>query len=199
MNKMDEMILAVAREDLLGEGDSRSFQGFQTNEVDVLSHIPYVEKRRGDLEEDATYKQLISYVIIRAKAENKILTYQRIGGGDARLHLNSSIGVGGHANKVTDAQTMKEIMLENALRELHEEVTISNEAHVELTHIGFLNDDSDEVGRVHVGVIYEASVESIENVQVAETETLEMHWSTVDELKNDATLENWSKILVPHL
>ncbi len=47
------------------------------------------------MEEDPSYKQLISYCLLENE-HGEILVYERLsGGGEARLHGQSSIGVGG--------------------------------------------------------------------------------------------------------
>ncbi|MDN8777049.1 NUDIX domain-containing protein, partial [Staphylococcus aureus] len=82
-------------------------------------------KRRGDMEEDPSYKQLISYCILENE-DDEVLVYERLtGGGESRLHGLSSIGVGGHMNDVPEAVTFEEVIRENAARELEEEVGLN--------------------------------------------------------------------------
>ena len=45
-----------------------------------------------------------------------------MGGGESRLHGQSSIGVGGHMNDVIGANSVNEVLRVNAQRELEEEV-----------------------------------------------------------------------------
>lgn len=199
MGKMDEMILAVPRKALFGADDEKVFQGFISEPTSLLKGLTYEVLRRGDLEENPKYKQLITYVVVEAVAEKKVLVYQRIGNGDARLHLNSSIGVGGHANDVDNVEGINECMVENALRELFEEIHIKDHDSITLHRLGYINDDSNDVGKVHVGVVYKVTVPSVADVEVAETDTLSMAWETKEQLLANETLENWSKILVPHI
>ena len=100
MNKNDEQILVVKRDQFL----PRKVQGYRT----LHEFAPYLElmlrnievKRRGDMEQDPTYKQLISYVIVK-NAKGETLVYQRLtGGGENRLHGLASVGVGGHMNLI---------------------------------------------------------------------------------------------------
>ena len=59
------------------------------------------------MEEDPSYKQLISYCLLENE-NDEILVYQRLsGGGEERLHGQSSVGVGGHMNNVVGADSMK--------------------------------------------------------------------------------------------
>ena len=64
------------------------------------------------------------------------------GGADARLHEHWSIGVGGHLN-LGDGDLL------GGLR--REEVEADFEPQPRL--VGLLNDDTTEVGRVHLGVV----------------------------------------------
>ena len=53
--------------------------------------------------------------------KNEILVYKISGGGESRLHGQSSIGVGGHMNDVIGANSVNEVLRVNAQRELEEE------------------------------------------------------------------------------
>ena len=59
---------------------------------------------------------------------DEILVYQRLsGGGEERLHGQSSVGVGGHMNNVVGADSINEVLRVNAQRELNEEVGLSED------------------------------------------------------------------------
>ena len=70
-------------------------------------------------------------------------------GGDARLHGKASIGVGGHLNPVDDGE---DALMAGLRREWHEELETDWEPEFEL--VGLLNDDSNPVGAVHLGVVF---------------------------------------------
>ena len=62
------------------------------------------------MEEDPSYKQLISYCLLENE-KNEILVYKRLSdGGESRLHGQSSIGVGGHMNDVIGANSVNEVL-----------------------------------------------------------------------------------------
>ena len=106
-------------------------------------------KRRGDMEEDPAYKQLISYCIITN--DDETLVYKRLeGGGESRLHGLLSIGVGGHMNDVAEEDDIEGKLRINAARELSEEVGLA-EDDVKNIEIHAINDDDNEVGKVHIG------------------------------------------------
>ena len=76
-------------------------------------------------------------------------------------------------------------------REIHEEVRLDK--HGELVSRGFINDDSNSVGSVHLGACFTLNVEG--EVLVRETEKLEGLWMTVPELKdNYDSMETWTQI-----
>ena len=76
-------------------------------------------------------------------------------GGDPRLHRRASIGVGGHLNPVdvADATAGRADPLAAGLwREWREELEADWDPDFSL--MGFLNDDRNPVGAVHLGVVF---------------------------------------------
>lgn len=187
MNKNDEQILVIPRAKLLEE----DFYGFKhfSEFKEFSNKLKYIEvKRRGDMEIDPNYKQLISYIIVRNE-KGDILTYKRLkGGGESRLHSRVSIGIGGHMNP---HETLSEYPLleENARRELQEELGTD----AELTLLGFVNDDTNDVGEVHFGVVYLATVKE-SDINIAETDTLEVAFT--DGVYYLDNLETWSELIL---
>lgn len=108
-------------------------------------------------ENDPSFRQLIPYIVVRNR-RGRILCYQRKNGGEKRLDAKWSIGIGGHVNDGDSG------WLGGVIREIREE--LSGVGVVALTGngigpesslhgpIGFIRDDSDAVGRVHLGVLY---------------------------------------------
>jgi predicted NUDIX family phosphoesterase len=113
----------------------------------VAAHGRYLA--RPDAEADPSHKQLIPYVVVR-DGEAVFLMRRSRAGGDPRLHDRASIGVGGHLNPV-DAGS--DPLLAGLQREWNEELEAPWEPDFRL--IGFLNDDSNPVGAVHLGVVFE--------------------------------------------
>ncbi len=84
-----------------------------------------------------------------------------------------------------------ELLMRGLERELFEEVAIEKRG--ELIPCGFINDDSNAVGSVHLGLCYKTEVEGA--VAVKETEKLEGFWSTAAELSaRRGELETWANI-----
>ncbi|RIN34693.1 NUDIX domain-containing protein [Staphylococcus succinus] len=202
MSKFDEMITVVPRT-ILFNSEKNQFNGFldknsaKGQEVfDTLSK--YEIKRRGDMEEDPTYKQLISYCILENE-HDEILVYERLsGGGESRLHGQSSIGVGGHMNDVLGAESINEVLRINAQRELEEEVGLPDHKSQNLAYIGFINDDTNEVGEVHLGVVFKIKVSSID-VEAKETDTLRIKWVDQSKIDNYDEFETWSSLILEAL
>lgn len=199
MSKMDEIIVVVEREKLF-DNEKLAFQGLLTDDVFLEAIGSNMEEniqtmRRGDAEENNKFKQPIPYGII--KRGNEIFVYKRLsGGGETRLHEKTSIGVGGHMNDIEDCLSLQHLIAENLLREITEEIEIKSDS-CDLEVIGLINDDLDEVGEVHIGVLSVIHIPEGTEVKVKETDQLEGYFLTVEQLnspKHFETLENWSKI-----
>ncbi|MEM6363460.1 MAG: phosphoesterase [Planctomycetota bacterium] len=118
---------------------------------DQLSYRP-----RSEMETDPSFKQLIPYVLMQwtddQTGDVQLFAYTRGGGsGESRLHAQRSIGVGGHISE-EDADGDADPYTTGMKRELDEEVVIDS-SYVD-SREGLLYDDSNEVGRVHLGVIH---------------------------------------------
>ena len=202
MSKYDEQIIVVPR-DILFEQESNAFNGFLTKndpqgEAIFNTFSNYEVKRRGDMEEDPSYKQLISYCLLENE-NDEILVYQRLsGGGEERLHGQSSVGVGGHMNNVVGADSINEVLRVNAQRELNEEVGLSEDRSQNIEYIGFINDDTNAVGKVHIGVVFKIKVKS-SDVEVRETDTLKINWVSQDEINDLNHFESWSALILKDL
>lgn len=202
MSKFDEQIIVVSRE-LLFDNEKNTFNGFLSKNDGQGEEIfntfkNYEVKRRGDMEEDPSYKQLISYCLLENE-NDEILVYQRLsGGGEERLHGQSSVGVGGHMNNVVGADSINEVLRVNAQRELNEEVGLSEDRSQNMEYIGFINDDTNAVGKVHIGVVFKIKVKS-SDVEVRETDTLKINWVSQDEINDLNHFESWSALILKDL
>ena len=201
MSKWDEQILVVNRKELFNNEENH-FYGFIEKEDEKTRKIidtfeSYEVKRRGDMEEDPSFKQLIGYVLLKDVNTSEVLVYKRlVGGGEARLHGKASVGIGGHMNEV-EGKSIFEMLKINASRELNEEVGVSEEEALEnLQFIGLINDDETEVGQVHIGVVYEYKVDK-KQVEVKEDDTLVIRWVSSAEAKKEENYETWSEFLKP--
>ena len=113
---------------------------------------------------------------------------------EQRLHNKLSVGVGGHLERTQDLEGQDDPVELGMRRELNEEIETSVDGQIE--YLGLLNDDTNEVGRVHLGVVYRASVKPEETV-VRETEKMEGDFWSIEQLEQEwDRLESWSRIVL---
>lgn len=181
-----EQVLVVPRE-LVPE--QASWYGLRTDGIDaflavVAEHGRYAPRTAMEL--DPSFKQIIPYLVLRDD-ERYFLMRRTKAGGDARLHDRWSIGVGGHVDPV-DAD-----LAGGLRREWHEELVADFEP--VFTPYALLNDDTTEVGAVHLGVVILAEAGG-RPVSVRETEKLSGAFATPAEIAAGAEqLETWSRIV----
>ncbi|GIN12050.1 hypothetical protein J26TS2_19170 [Shouchella clausii] len=201
LGKMDEMIVVAPRKHVF-HNETLAFQGVVSEREQVATIMNrlnrhFSEMRRGNAEEDTTYKQPIPYVVIRRGKE--IYSYERLsGGGEARLHNQLSIGFGGHMNAIMSSSFI-EMLEANTHRELHEELIFDASKQKAMKTIGLINDDANEVGRVHLGILSVLDLEEDTDVSIRETNQLAGRWATLEELSAQPMydrLESWSKFVV---
>lgn len=156
---------------------------------------------RAQAEKDPTHKQLIPYVLMTCGG--KCLTYVRgKRAGETRLVGNRSIGIGGHINPVDD-----EVPLFNVdYRQVYEAAVqreVAEEVNVETTHadriVALLNDDTNEVGQVHLGVVHLWSLEA-PSVSKREQMITQMEFMDLEALAAvRETMETWSQLCLDGL
>lgn len=179
-----------------------AFEGFQPESDRYLQAMlaPGANffMERPQAEEDPTHKQLIPYSLLHH--EGKFLSYQRGGkSGEKRLAAKRSVGIGGHINPIDQSHDgLMETMYFNSIeRELAEELVVRGEHSQKV--IGLINDDSNEVGQVHLGVVHLFELSDPE-VQSNEDAIQDLRWMTLQELSGAREqLETWSQICVDHL
>ena len=197
----EEHILVVSRALLDSLGD---FQGLSLEPERYLASLLDPAHNfflpRGPAEEDPAHKQLIPYCIFHH--QGKVLRYTRgKKGGEARLHALGSIGIGGHVNREdAGAEHLGEqTYLQGIAREIEEEVAFDG-AYTQRV-VGLLNDDSNPVGSVHLGIVHWIDLLADEpNLRPNEAPILDAQFYTPEELANMADhLETWSRFCLPHL
>jgi predicted NUDIX family phosphoesterase len=161
---------------------------------------------RAEAEINPFFLQIIPYIILLS--EDKIFLYRRgeIGSED-RLHGKYSIGVGGHINPEDDPDGQPFYAFVNgAARELREEVGVNVSIDtLEGSAIGLLHDDSNDVGRVHLGVVLTIKVGAAmaaDMLKTCENTMLEAQWIPLYELENPqlaTQFETWSGFVAKHL
>jgi len=155
---------------------------------------------RSEVEKNPDYKQLIPYVIM--SYDGKYLSYVRgKRAGETRLVGNRSIGIGGHINPSDDMPLFNTDFRETYLAAVDREV--AEEVSVETKHtnhiVALLNDESNEVGSVHLGIVHYWALDG-PNVSKREQMITQMAFMTPAELQEVRdSLETWSGLCVDHL
>jgi len=149
---------------------------------------------RPEAENDPSHKQIIPYVTL-CRGDEVFVTRRLKKGNETRLHGLLSIGIGGHINPETDGQG-EDVLYRGMKREIGEEVKI--ESMGSLTPRGMINDDTTEVGSVHLGLFFTLDVTG--EVSVLETEKLEGFWLKKTELPAlSEQMETWSQFVTQAL
>jgi len=185
-----ERVLVIPRPSIMADP---GWRGVRVEGLDGFEALVAREGRfepRAAVEVDRAWKQVIPYLVLR-DGERYFLMRRTQAGGDARLHDLWSIGVGGHLNP-GDRD-----LAGGLRREWHEEVVADFEPEFEL--IGLLNDDTTEVGSVHLGAVYLADARG-RPVGIRETDKLTGAFADGGEVAAVVDrMESWSALAFEHL
>lgn len=166
---------------------------------DALENIPY-------------FRHPIFYITLEHKG--KIAVYKRLSqGGDERLHNNHSIGFGGHVDlgdtiHNNSVINVEQTIVDSSIRELNEELSLPfniNDAKIETR--GYIIDNKNEVGKVHLGIWQSLIVPDDVNVSlidISEEEKYKMEflgfkdvsWFKEQLATGEFNLENWSEMII---
>jgi predicted NUDIX family phosphoesterase len=192
----DEQVLVIPRGAVM---DDPGWLGVRAEGFDRLASLAEFEPLvaaegrfhpRAAAETDRSLKQVIPYLVLR-DGHRYFLMRRTKAGGDARLHDRFSIGVGGHLNP-GDRD-----LAGGLRREWREEVAADFEPEFEL--IGLLNDDTTDVGSVHVGAVYVADAGG-QPVAIRETDKLSGWFAEpADVAAVVDRMETWSALVFEHL
>jgi len=182
-----ERILVVPTEKILPYvGEKGLFTGHE-EELYALIEAEHSFMPRPEAEQDPGHKQIIPYIIL-TRGDEVFATRRSSKGGESRLHGRIALGLGGHIN--TDDDDSPGIFRRGLLRELSEEAEYT--AVGELIPRGVINDDTTEVGKVHLGFLFTLEVS---DAAVRETEKLEGLWILRRDLPSYVDrMEGWSEI-----
>jgi predicted NUDIX family phosphoesterase len=189
-----EQVLVVPRslvEELgIGDGIHNDVTAAIDRLLDPAAHF-FLDREAA--EDDPSHKQLIPYCVFRH--HGRILHYRRgRSGGESRLHALGSIGVGGHVNPVdTEGGRFGPDAYHAAVRrEIDEELVI--EGPWSERSVALLNDDSNPVGKVHLGIVHLVELET-EDVRAREDALADLRLCTPAELRGPLYdgLETWSR------
>jgi predicted NUDIX family phosphoesterase len=192
----EENILVVRRELL---EDLGMFQGLC---FDVARYLPVLLARennfftpRAPAETNPSLKQIIPYVLL--VHGDRVFHYVRgKKSGEQRLVAKGSVGIGGHMNDgdeglfSLDADAYGAAVQREVAEEMFVETAYTNHA------VALLNDDSNDVGKVHLGVVHIFKLAE-EKARKREAVITEAGFLSIAELRarRDA-LETWSQLCV---
>lgn len=190
-----ENILVVPTNELFFEGAWQGLRGI--DKLDLQAYMDVIQNKclflsRPQMEQDLNYKQIIPYLVFQY--QDKYFLMQRGGqASESRLRSKFSLGIGGH---IREDDMQGNSIFDWARREFAEEVDYAGKLNV--TMLGILNDDSNEVGKVHLGLVMlltgssdqisvKSELKSGELLTISECSLFEPH------------MENWSKLVFEYL
>ncbi|MDX2445414.1 MAG: hypothetical protein QNK30_16585 [Bacteroidales bacterium] len=202
---MDELVFAIPTVELW---DLMTYKekGLIPGNSDVLKRVVQngLFRKRNELEEDPSFKQIIPYAIISYKepkrsgvrrSQSFYLFKRTSKQTEKRLHNRFSLGVGGHMNPGNSMESKEQYLIDELKRELFEEVKLLNACLIEdIEFIGFINDDTISVGSVHIGLLYNIHV-SNKDLYINETDKMTADWIEKHNLAEFYEgMETWTKI-----
>jgi predicted NUDIX family phosphoesterase len=202
MNMPQEDVLVVPRALFDSVG---AFQGFC---ADTAAYLPALLdprhtswRPRATVEDDPSFKQLIPYCVLAWRAadgERRYFAYTRGGGqSEARLRAKRSVGIGGHISSTDGAHGDDTSYDAGMRREIAEEIAIGGGWTSRC--VGLINDDSNAVGSVHLGIVHVLELEKPE-VASRESELVECGFETLARLLAERErFETWSQITLDAL
>ncbi len=206
MEDAQREIVVVERDMLFGRDYFEGFMPKTKNGADfelrIVKGIKYMKKNLA--EHSPSYKHPIVYCLVVNPGLKQVFAYQRSKKdkhySEKRLQGKWSVGVGGHIEKVDllDRNPIQKSML----RELDEEIQAEGGKSIldyiaESNILGYINNDSNDVGKVHFGLLYIINTNSRE-VKPRSQEMANGRLRTLSELEKMAEskidFEDWSKI-----
>lgn len=201
-----QKVLCVPKEVLFGKEGEKYFEGFRPlksfakSKEELLDSIIknqcfLLRDKPGcfqpiPAEKDPSFKQIIPYCVVRHG--DKVFLFKRLrDSGEERLRGKISIGIGGHIHQADVSG--EDLIVAGMMRELHEELDCKGDFSYDL--IGVVNDDRDDVGKVHFGLVYLVSLKSPE-VKVSDEEAKVLSGALASAEEIDEAwegLETWSQ------
>jgi len=192
MNKYDEQILVIKSNTLFKNG---KWQGLKTDDLDYYTDLIRKNcefKRRGDMEDDPSYKQIIPYILFNYQDKYFLYKYLRKA-GEQRLKNDYIIGLGGHIN-LADVKEGEDILEAGRDREWAEEVDYQGKF-LGKKLVGILADNRRPVESVHLGLVY-LFEGSTPNISIKEKEKMIGELLGPNEIADRAGgTEGWAPII----
>jgi predicted NUDIX family phosphoesterase len=150
----DEIVLVIRRSlfDELGSFHGLNFEPEKYLRA-ILSRGNNFFLPRAKAENDPTHKQIIPYALI-AHGDTVLHYVRGKKAGEQRLVAKGSIGIGGHMNDTDESLFAwdEHAYRAGVEREVNEEIKIESTFVDRI--VAVLNDDTTELGRVHLGIVH---------------------------------------------
>ncbi|MBY0109703.1 MAG: hypothetical protein K2X90_01180 [Candidatus Babeliaceae bacterium] len=188
----DELILVVPRTSF--DGIDSWYGLIPVSDTDYAELIETNKQflPRSVMETDPTYKQIIPYLVYTHNGKYFLMQRQSKA-SETRLQSKYSLGIGGHIRQ-EDIQGVD--IATWARREFEEEVVFNGSYTIE--PLGLLNDDTNDVGKVHIGFVFLLHGDSADITVQEELKSGAL--LTLDECKIlYSSMETWSQIIVDYL
>ncbi len=182
------------------------FSGFLSHseydfEEHILKNSMFIKRWFADEDPESReyFKQPIGYLVVVNSGLKKVFVYKRAEQDthytEKRLQGKYSIGLGGHIEEHDFGKG--NALFSSSKRELDEEVKIYGNV-LSIRPIGYINDDSNDVGKVHFGILYIVDVDA-EKVEPADNEAMFGKMMSIDEIESiiknpECSMESWSEI-----
>jgi len=192
VKKQDEKILVVKKNFLFSY---QTFNGLKKVVFDDYQKLINKHKKflwRSKMEVDTSYKQIIPYLVFSYE-DQFFMMKRRNTSSEARLKNKYSLGIGGHIRE-EDIKTSSIINWAN--REFEEEVKYNGSYKV--IPLGLLNDERNDVGKVHTGFVFLLKGTSCKiSIRDEHIEGILMSMDECKLLYNQ--MESWSQIVFDFL
>jgi predicted NUDIX family phosphoesterase len=185
-----EQILVVKRTNLFDQQDA--WYGINNKNIEsmittITRDQEYIE--RSIAETDYSYKQIIPYMIFTFQ-QTYFVMQRKATASEQRLAGKLSVGIGGH---IRQEDMAGKTIFDWAQREFEEEVSYVGT--LKIKTLGMLNDDTNDVGKVHLGLVL--LLEGDNNQIFIKDEHKSGMLLTKEEcLHKFDEMENWSKLIL---
>ncbi len=189
----DELILVMSRQYFFD--DVQAWHGLKEVNFDHYVSIINDKKEflpRSMMEVDPRYKQIIPYLVF-THDDKYFLMQRKSDASEARLRNKLTLGIGGH---IRQEDMVEDSLFAWALREFHEEVDYAGKVNVK--PLGILNDDSNDVGKVHIGFVFLLEGDSADIAIKSELKSGTLV-SLADCIAQRECMESWSQFVVDFL
>ena len=190
--KTDEKILVVPRKSLFETSAPQGIIPVQEHDIQNRIEKYHRFEWRSKVENDLMFKQIIPYLIFRYQ-DQLFLMQRKAKATEQRLKSKYTLGIGGH---IRESDLAGGSILDWSRREFTEEINFSGS--LKPHFIGLLNDEYDDVGKVHTGFVYLLEGDS-NNISV-QSELQSGHLVTLEKCSAMYDImERWSQIVFRHL